>query len=173
MEKVDKNKLEKFILSAHLQVYGNPGYKTMTFSGIRTLSYIVGLENGLDYKNSWIQDEHRIGQEIVSVKRTTEDKIDPIQVLTPVWSMVYTDTILTKRKVDVKDVYKFRAEALCQFGSSLPELQIMGASNFTSEDWSYQNECRGSIDSFEGISIVKYKNVPVYRCNYRGGILLL
>jgi hypothetical protein len=172
MEKIDKNKLEKFLLNAHLQVYGNPGYKTLTFSGIRTLSYIEGLENGLDYRNSWIEGDHRIGQEIVSVTRTTKDEVDPVQVVTPVWSMVYTETVLTKRKVDVKEVYKFRTQALCQSGSNVPELQIMGASNFTLEDWHYHNECRGDIESFEGISTIRYKNVPVYRCNYRGGLLL-
>ena len=146
--------LAKFLVQAKVNTYasGDTEVERKLFDGCKELVY---REDGLKYRDRYFGGNPFIGEEIV----WSENDI--------VWGMNYYGTVFSD-EVSAKSVYQFLQKAMRQITEDRP---FRGPENFKKGDFKYVDKSNGSINMFQGIETILYKEREVYRLCYHGGLM--
>ncbi|WEV52913.1 DUF5680 domain-containing protein [Bifidobacterium sp. ESL0704] len=155
--------LPSFLVAAKAATYAaeKPVAAEPTFAGSHEFRFTQG---DLHYRDIYFGGFRFAGQEIV------EDGSQPI------WSMVYSGTILendmnqgnTDENDDATEIYQFLKLALRQVSPAAP---YRGPDSFESGKYRYTNQYAGDIRDFNGEETICAGPLPVYRLHYSGGYL--
>lgn len=144
--------LEEFLVKAKISTYatsGEGGEKILE-DGSKELIF---EDSERKYRDRYFGFNPFIGEEIVLSGNKA------------VWGMNYHGRIVSD-EVDPRSLYSFLKKAMRQVA---PDRPFRGPSQFQEGDWKYTDESRGTLDDFEGIEKIYFKEKEVYRLKYHGG----
>ena len=146
--------LNKFLVKAKINTYASDkaGIEKSLPNGSRELKF---KENEIQYMDRYFGFNPFIGQEIVWQK----EKV--------IWGMNYYGEIVLGI-IQPEIIYQFLKEALKRITENKP---FRGPDNFEKNDFKYINEVKGTTEKFEGCEIIYYREKPVYKLNYYGGLI--
>jgi len=147
--------LSKFLVKAKINTYassGEGGEKTLP-DGSKEFEF---EEKELKYRDRYFGFNPFIGEEIV----WQNEKV--------VWGMNYYGEVISEI-IPAKNIYQFLQEALKKISEDKP---FRGSDNFKKVDFEYINKVKGTVERFQGEEIIFYKEQPVYKLNYHGGLVV-
>ena len=147
-------RLDEFLVKAKINTYASSGEggELKLEDGSKELVY---KENGWKYRDRYFGFNHFIGEEIIWENGVV------------VWGMNYYGRIVD-RKAFPKDIYEFLKKALRQVKKDRP---FRGPKEFNDGMFSYKDESRGKVDSFEGVEMIYWSGKKVYELRYHGGLV--
>jgi hypothetical protein len=155
-------KLETFVVAAKAACYvGNSEPSSPTRVGSHDLTYERGHYL---YRDSYFGGTDFLGQETVWHKQETVWHKNE-----PVWAMNYYGRVLRADLIDgarAADVIRAALSAMYAEG------RFLGGFDVLHQGFQYRDVSDGSIDSFTGIETIHFDNVPVYRLDYHGGVIV-
>ena len=149
------NQLNKFLVKAKINTYassGEGGEKILPDRG----KEFEFKEREFEYRDRYYGFNPFIGQEIV----WQNGKI--------IWGMNYYGEIISEI-IPAKDIYQFLQEALKRVSENKP---FRGPDNFKKDDFEYINKTEGTVEKFQGEEIISYKEQPVHKLSYNGGLVI-
>ncbi len=146
--------LKDFLVKAKINTYasGGEGGEKILEDGGKELIYESG---GWKYRDRYFGFNPFIGEEIVWFN----NKIT--------WGMNYYGRIISD-KIDAEYLYKFLQKAMRLINSERP---FRGPQQFKEESWDYCDESFGTVDKFEGLETIYFKEEKVYELKYYGGTI--
>ncbi|MCK6076570.1 DUF5680 domain-containing protein [Paenibacillus silvae] len=88
---------------------------------------------------------------------------------TPIWTMSYSGGVSKKYMDQTKVIYLFLQNALKSVTLDSP---FRGPSTFSSQSFTYVNQCEGNYELFVGNEAVLENGENVYTLHYSGGLLV-
>jgi len=152
---MDIKQLSKFLVKAKINTYassGEGGEKTFP-DGSKEFEF---EEKELKYRDRYFGFNPFIGEEIV----WQNEKV--------VWGMNYYGEVISEI-IPAKNIYQFLQEALKKISEDKP---FRGSESFKKADFEYINKVEGTVERFKGEEIIFYKEQPVYKLNYHGGLVV-
>ena len=144
--------LSEFLVKAKVNTYANSGAS----------GEILGIDGGKELKyedGPWLYRDRYfgahtfVGEEVVCKDGKA------------VWSMNYYGQTLSDA-IDPRELYDFLQASLRQVDTERP---FRGPEEFKQGDLLYQNQCRGTVESFSGTETIHEQNNKVYELIYHGG----
>lgn len=151
---MDIEKLKQFLVKAKTNTYalGGEGSERVFEDGRKEFRF---EEDGFVYQDQYFGHSPFIGEEIA----WKDQKI--------IWGMNYYGRVL-KEEIDSALVYVFLKEALKTVNSEMP---YRGNSEFCSDNFTYINKVKGSLENFSGKEGIYYEDKLVYELAYHGGLI--
>lgn len=146
--------IREFLIRAKKATYagGGEGAEKKLDNGGRELIYRDG---DWEYRDIYFGYDPFVGEEIVWQKEKA------------VWAMNYYGKTVSA-DVPAEKIYGFLKKALLKVEIDSP---FRGGASFKSGDLSYVNENNGSLNEFQGLETVFYKDKKVYELHYQGGAI--
>lgn len=146
--------LSEFIVKAKVNTYANSGAEGELLGNDGSKELIFREEPWL-YRDRYFGTHTFVGEEVISKDGKAA------------WVMNYYGQTLSDT-IDPRKLYDFLQVALRQVTSDRP---YRGPEEFTQNDLRYQNQSRGSVESFSGTETIQYQNTKVYELSYHGGLV--
>ncbi|QQG50035.1 MAG: hypothetical protein HZB70_00400 [Candidatus Berkelbacteria bacterium] len=145
--------LRVFLLEANKNGYGNESTKILKNSdNSETIIYERG---DWRFHDSWVGGVKFGGRDIVSLKNV------------PIWIMTYYGYPLDS-DVNVGELYGFLKRALMKMPEDRP---FRGPGLLVEGDWRYSNKTEGSVERFDGMEQIHFKDGLVYEARFMGGVV--
>ena len=153
---MDTKQLSKFLVRAKINTYASSGEggERILPDGSKEFEF---EEKEFKYRDRYFGYNPFIGEEIV----WQDEKV--------VWGMNYYGEIVSEI-IPVENIYQFLQEALKRITDDKP---FRGLDNFEKDNFKYINRAEGVIEKFRGEEIIFYKEQPVYKLSYRGGLIVM
>lgn len=145
--------LAKFLIEAKKSTYADDSAKAKKLDdGSKELTY---SKNGLNYRDRYFGFNPFSGQEVVFDNGIA------------VWSMNYYG-LLCSGDVAADQLYKFLRKVMRLVEEKRP---FRGPETFEEGEWGYSDNSIGDVNSFQGVEIIKFKGIIVYKLFYHGGVV--
>jgi hypothetical protein len=146
--------LKDFLVKSKVGTYASDGEgkEKILEDGSKELVYESGEWK---YRDRYFGFNQFIGEEIVWLNNEA------------VWGMNYYGRIFSD-KVNGKQLYEFLRKALRSVKSERP---FRGPKEFQEKEWNYKDESIGTVNNFEGVETIYFREEKVYELNYHGGTL--
>jgi hypothetical protein len=155
--RLTENVLKQFLVEAKRSTYaalGDDATVRALLPGSKQLEY---RQSEFLYRDVYVGMFYFVGQEIVYRRDV------------PVWSMSYGGGLAPDVSTEQRqNIYAFLRQALRQVPSDRP---CRGPNSFEQGEFSYRNDCSGTIERFHGVERITAAAVPVYELRYAGGVL--
>lgn len=144
--------LSEFLVKAKVNTYANSGAngEVLGDDGSKELTF---RDENWQYRDRYFGAHTFVGEEVVSKDGKA------------IWSMNYYGQTLSG-SVDPRKLYDFLQTALKQVTVEKP---FRGPTELRQDDFFYQNQCRGTVESFSGTETIYYQNSKAYELIYHGG----
>ncbi|MHB8372910.1 MAG: DUF5680 domain-containing protein [Thermoplasmataceae archaeon] len=110
------------------------------------------------YRDIYFGSRYFVGQETV------------YHIGEPYWAMVYSGGIINLEfEQKTKEIYSFLKSSLRLVSDKFP---FRGPPEHVECDHKYVNFYEGKINRFKGKEIIYLADLPVYRCDYSGGLIV-